>query len=240
VHQDNRVATLCLVQICGAQQHSHTLFADLPVNNRPEFAPRYRVHTHRRLIQQQQRRWAHQGAGEPQLLLHAAGKAAGQALHERRQAGHMHQFPVTAGTFGPGNPLQVGVQIQIFLHTQVFIQTEALRHVTNRRLNGERLGDNVDAQCVDAPLIGPQQPGCQPHQGGLAGAVRTDQAGDFARPDADVDRLQRSDHPARGGKALTDTREDQSRPGVHFNRPPARYTRGRRDPGPVAADPTLC
>ena len=101
----------------------------------------------------------------------------------------MHQLLIACRTLRFGNPLQIGIQIQVLLHAQVFIQTEALRHITDRRLNLERLFDNVDIQCVDASLIGPQQPGRQPHERGLAGTIGSDETGHFAHLNADVDRL---------------------------------------------------
>ena len=49
--------------------------------------------------------------------------------------------------------------------------------------------NNVDVQCADTSLIGPQQPGRQPHERGLAGAIGADKTGHFAHLNADVDGL---------------------------------------------------
>jgi len=67
----------------------------------------------------------------------------------------MHQFLIECRTLRFGNSLQIGIQIQVLLHAQVFIQTEALRHIADRRLNLERLFDNIDIQRVDASFIRP-------------------------------------------------------------------------------------
>jgi hypothetical protein len=229
MHQDHLVTALRLVEIGRAQQHAHALLLHLPVDDGPKLAAGYRVDTHRRLIQQQQARRAHQRAGQPELLLHAARQAAGQAARERGQTGHVHQFPVARAAPGMRHTLQVRIQVQVLLHAQVFIQAKPLRHVTDRGLHLERLRDNIDVQCANLPRVRKQQSRRQPHKCSLAGAVGSDEPGDLARADADVDGLQRPDGPTAGRKGLADALADEGRSDSHINRPPGtrNYWRAR-------------
>ena len=77
--------------------------------------------------------------------------------------------------------MQVGVQVQVFLHAQVFVQPEALWHVADAVLHRLRIGRHVDAQHLKAPGVGLKQPGHHAQQGCLACAVRPDEGGQLAR-----------------------------------------------------------
>jgi hypothetical protein len=151
------------------------------------------------------RRRAHQRAGKPELLLHAARKAAGQSFGEWRQPGHVHQFGIACRAHFFRNTLQVRVEIEVFLHAKVFVKTETLRHVAERGLYLQRVARRVESQGGDASCIGHQQSGREAHEGGFAGAVRTDQARHRTRPDAQADAVERHD-------ALADSAEGFAQP----------------------------
>ena len=51
MHQHHCIAAFRFVQVCRAEQHTHTMLPDLPVDNGPQLTPRHRVDTHRRLVQ---------------------------------------------------------------------------------------------------------------------------------------------------------------------------------------------
>ena len=72
VQHHDVVAARGLVQIGGAEQHRHALVAHQAADDVPQFAPGERIDADGGLVQQKQIGRAHQGAGEPQLLFHAA------------------------------------------------------------------------------------------------------------------------------------------------------------------------
>lgn len=74
--------------------------------------------------------------------------------------------------------MQIGVQVQVFLRRQVFVEPETLRHVTDGLLDAGCICAAVEAQGGDAPRIGQQQTGAQAHQRGLASPVGPKEAGD--------------------------------------------------------------
>ena len=202
VHQQDRAAPLGLVEIGRAEQHGHALAPHQPIDNRPQLTPRNRIDTDGRLVEQQETRRAHQGAGKTELLLHATGEPPDKPARERPEPGHMQQLVVPRRPVCGGNALEVGVEIEVFRDRQILIQPEMLRHVAEQGLHRERLGSYSDAKNLDTALIETQQPGDQPHQSGLAGAVRADQAGDAAALDAGTDVGQRRDGPSPGVELL--------------------------------------
>ncbi len=205
MQQDHLVAAFRLVQVGGAEQHAHPLFPHQPLDDGPQLAPRHRIDADRGFVQQQQTGRPHQGAGQSEFLFHAAGQASRQPRGEAGQTHHVQQFGVASAPFGGQHPLQVGVQIQVLLDAQVLVQAEALRHVADRGLHRQRLAAHVQTQHPQFAGIGPQQAGGQPHQGGFAGAIRADQAGDPARRDRQADAVQGLDDPAAAGERLAES-----------------------------------
>jgi hypothetical protein len=99
--------------------------------------------------------------------------------------------------------LQVGVEVEVLLHRQVFIEAKALWHVTDAALNLQRLGAGILAEHRDAAAIGKQQAGSQAHERRLAGAVRADEAAHPAVPNAKADLVERlNDAPVACMKGL--------------------------------------
>ncbi len=106
------------------------------------------------------------------------------------KAGHMHQFGIACRTRRFRHTLQVGIEVEVLLHGEVFVKAEALRHVADAALHLQRLGCGIHAEYGDASRVRHQQAGSKPHQGGLAGGIGTDQSGDHAMADAKADLLQ--------------------------------------------------
>ncbi len=134
------------------------------------------VDAHSGLVQQEEPGRLEQGAGQPQLLLHAAGEPPGQTLGKGCELGHLHELWITLRALPAPHPLQVGVQVQVLLHAQVLIQPEALRHVADGGLNVPRLSHAVHTQHTQASGVRSHEPGRQADERGLARAVRPEQA----------------------------------------------------------------
>ena len=195
VQQQHAAAAGGLVEIGGGPNHGHAVgaaFLQHGGDDRPEFAARQRIDADRRFVQQQQARAGQQRAGQAELLLHAAGQLARQPRGERRQAGEAQQACDARGAKIVRHGIQVGEQDEIFRDAEVFVQTERLRHITDRGMHRGCIGRHVVVQHPHAAGAGAQQTGEQSQQRGFARAVRANQAGDDAGLDASVDAVQRN------------------------------------------------
>ena len=141
-----------------------------------------RIHPDAGLVEQQQFRGAGQGAGQPEFLFHAAGKLAGGPVGEARKIGHLQQLGKRVAAFLRGNAVKVGIKRQILHHAQIFIQPEALGHVTDAILNLLGRRPDIDAKHVEVAGRGRHQTGDHAHQGRLARAVGPHQRGERSRP----------------------------------------------------------
>ncbi len=217
VHQQHLVAALGFVQIGGAPQHGHAVRGQL-AHHLPQLAAGNRIDADAGLVQQQDPRLAQQRAGQAQLLLHAAGQLAGRPRGEAGEVGEGQQALEAVSAALADDAAQIGVQLQVLLHRQVFVQTELLRHIADQRAQRVAVGDRVQALDADGAGAGLQQAGQQPQQGGLAGAVRPGQAGDRAAAYRRVDAGQRLVR----AEALAEAAEDDGVQRVHLSRrPPA-------------------
>ena len=84
-------AALGLVEV-GGRHHQGEAVADQLGEQPPELAPGHRVDAGGRLVEQQHLGRVDQGAGERQLLLHAAGQAVGEAVAEAVEADQLEQL----------------------------------------------------------------------------------------------------------------------------------------------------
>jgi hypothetical protein len=143
-----------------------------------------------------------QGAGQAQLLLHAAREIARQALPERGQVGKTKQAFFQRFALVPRHFVQVSIEAQVFLHRKVAIQAEALRHVTDAGLDLFFAALDRETRHRGRALAGGQDAGQEAHGGGLAGAIRADQAEDFAAPHFEVEPAHRPHFPESAAQAI--------------------------------------
>ena len=179
MQQVDGVAAFGLVEIGGRPQHADTL-ADQGLDHRPQLTARHRIDADARLVEQQQPWLFQESAGETELLLHSARKLAGQPRLEALEIGELEQ-PVEARLARLADQAaQVGIEVEVFPHGQVFVKSEALRHIADLGAVGleRRLAQNDDLAGV-----GFDQSGQNADHRRLAGAVRSDQAGHSTRLD---------------------------------------------------------
>ena len=187
-HDDARTAR-GLVQIGRGPDDGHAVVAQL-ADHLPQLLPRQGVHAHAGLVQQQHARRPQKGAGDAQLLLHAAGKAPGQTAGEGPQRGKGQQ-PVEQGVAGLAlQAAQTGVQAQVGHDGKVFIQAETLRHVADAVGGVRRHLAGGTAEQQGLPRRRFHEPGQQAQQGGLARAVRPHETGDAPGRDAGIQTAQ--------------------------------------------------
>ena len=190
VHQQHVPALFRFVEVGGAPEDQHPVARQL-VHHLPQLAAGNRVYADAGLVQQQHLRLAHQRAGQPQLLLHPAGELARQPVGERAERGKLQQAREGFLPRFAGDAAQVGVQVQVFHHRQVFIQAKLLRHIAEHGVERAVVLYRIQAQHAGRSFIRLQQPCQHPHQRGLSRTVRADQAGHIALLDGAVQRRDR-------------------------------------------------
>jgi len=90
--------------------------------------------------------------------------------------------------------VEIGIEIQIFLHREIFVQAELLRHVADAILHLLRIGADVDVQNCHLAAIGSHQTCNQANQRGLARAIRSDQRRETAVRHHQRDSVERRYH----------------------------------------------
>src|SRR5215813_595432 len=150
-----------LVQIGRAQQDREPFILDEMENNVPELAPRQRIDADRRLVEQYELGRAHEGAGEAELLLHAAGQPASQALGEGCERGHFQETRILTLAFGCIDAVQVGVEVEVLRDAQIFVEAESLWHVADAVLDSLRLRYYVEVQHLERAGIRRHESGHQ-------------------------------------------------------------------------------
>ncbi len=143
MQQQHVAAAGRLVEIGGGPHDGHSVgppFLQHRGNDRPQIPARCGIHTDRRLVEQQQPRPRQQRAGQTELLLHPAGKLAGQTRGERAETGEAQQPRHALGAQSRGHRMQVGEQVEVLGDAQVLVEAEALRHVADRRMRQRGIG----------------------------------------------------------------------------------------------------
>ena len=157
VHQQHVPALFRFVEVGGAPEDQHSVARQL-VHHLPQFAARNGVYADAGLVQQQHFRLANQRAGQPQLLLHPAGELARQPVGERAEGGKLQQAREGFLPRFAGDAAQVGVQVQVFHHRQIFIQAKLLRHIAEHGVKGSVILDRVKTEHAGASFIRLEQP----------------------------------------------------------------------------------
>ncbi len=231
VQQQHAFTALGLVEVGGGPNHGHALVSE-HLHHAPQVLAADRVDTHARLVQQQHLGPRHERTGKAQLLLHAAGELAGEALGERPEPREIEQFGKQVGIAVCIHAAQLCIQAHVLHHRQVFIQTKALRHVAAGHVNGIVILNHVKAGQGDATSIGYQKAGQDAHQRRLASAVGADQARQPPIVDARAQALQglyvaemlvHTFDDDGGVFARTSRHGSDGKACLHFNAPPPGY-----------------
>ncbi len=133
----------------------------------------------------------HQGADQPQLLAHAAGELGRQAPLEGSQIGKGQELGHSGRPLSPGDPVEVGVKIDVFLDRQVVIEAETLGHVADMLLDALRFLHGIEAQHLGPAAVRVHDAAEQADGGGLAGAVGAHQREGLSGGDGEVQAVNR-------------------------------------------------
>ena len=260
MHERHPMTALRLVEVGRGEQDRDALARELG-QRVPELAPGDRIHSRRRLVEQQHARLRHQRAGQRQLLLHAAAQAAGQSVEEALHPEHGQVALPAPRDLGPGHAPQLADVAQVLGHAQVRVQAERLgeiAHVLARRArrSAEQLGlaggglhhaaQDLERRGLARP-VRPDEPEDLAHlhlevdaAHRLGGAVALGQA---PRPDRGCGRLARPAHRgtltgAPGARATPRPRRGSPRrPACPASRSPPRRAGGASRPPPASPGP---
>ena len=81
----------------------------------------------------------------------------------------------------PLNSEQVRIKADVFIHGQVFVEAESLRHVAEVVLGALRVPHHIVPGDCYRPGVGGKHAGQHAKRRGLAGSIRANQSEDFAR-----------------------------------------------------------
>ena len=240
VQHHDLIAALGFVEIGGADDHAHALVLQEALDDFPQFAARERIDTHRGFIEEEEIGGAHQRAGQPELLFHPAAELPCQASGEAGQVGHVQQPRIALPAFCSRHAMEIGIEIEVFLHRQVFIEAKALGHVTDAALQGCRLGARVEPQHGELARVGQHQARHESQQRGLASAIRADHGGEgpFGHLQGDVVQGMHHGNALAGGAEVDAEPPCLHGPALLLRHPHARG--GTHDAWPVpvpAAEP---
>src|SRR6516225_2102032 len=161
MQNDDMATSFGLVQIGRAQQDREPFILDEMKNDVPELAPRQRIDANRRLVEQYELGRAHEGAGEAELLLHAAGQPASQAPGEGCERSHFQETRILTRALGCLDAVQVSVEIEVLRDAQILVEAESLWHVADAVLDCLRLCYHVEVQHLERAGIRRHESGHQ-------------------------------------------------------------------------------
>ena len=177
------VAALGLVHVVGRDEHRHAGGREL-VDLAPEFAPRLRVDTGRRLVEKQEIGLGKNAGAEREALLPAAGQRAGElelaALEPQPLDRLLRSADGIVETIDPRH------EFQVLLDREILVQAEPLRHVADAALDLVPLREDVVAEARSPSAVRREQSADHAQRGGLAGAVGTEEAVDLPAPDLEA------------------------------------------------------
>src|SRR5579871_5768883 len=140
-----------------------------------------------RLVEEKHGRLVQDRAPERETLLPAAREKSGEAGSAFFDPGHFQHIGFALGAAGLRNAVDAAEEIDVLFHSEVVVEREFLRHVPDVMLDGFRLGHDVES--ADRGGAGGWQKQSAEHAdgGGFSGAVRSEEAEDFAAPDVERD-----------------------------------------------------
>ena len=176
VHDRDAVAEpFGLIEVVGGQHGGHAGAPAKPADQVQQLIAGAGVQPHRRLIQEQHPRFGHQRPGDLQAPPLAAAVAVHRAADHLGQPEHTGQLGDLAGCGGRRDAPQPRVQVKVAAAGQRLVQDRFLEHHAADRPGCDGVPDHVGTGQPRRPAGG-LDGGQHPDGGGLAGAVRAQQA----------------------------------------------------------------
>jgi len=185
----------CQLRIVGHEQNGGAELVDL-LEQVHHLACHERVEVAGRLVGEQERRVAGDGARDRDALLLAAGELRGHVLHARGEAHQLERAVDALAPVGAAQPPVAQGHVHVVLDIQVRDQVEALEDETDAFVAQARtrvIGEVADIAAIEhvaAGLKALQQAG-DIEEGGLAGARRPGHGDELPRADLEGEVAQR-------------------------------------------------
>ena len=189
---------------CDEQDRRRALGADLVDQDVEELAPRERVEARQRLVEDEDRGVGPERQRQHHLRLLPAGQRPG-VLVER----DVELVEPALGERSVEAAAQHAGELDVVRDREPAVQRRPLRDVAEPIERRRPIPERVDAEDGHGAGARALEPDPGLHQGGLAGPVRTDERGDAADRDVEVDPVERPDAAAI---ALGDRASGESRP----------------------------
>ena len=152
---------------------------------------------------------------------------------EGLQPAELHQALKTRHAFLPGDGVEIREEFEVFFDGQFAIEAETLGDVTGQRGDGFCLASKIERPDAAFAGVGLENAEHQAHGGGLAGAVRSDQAEEFAGLDVEGEMIDGGDGPKVRVRLLMERRGGIGQGGS----PPQQEEGWLRDQEKVAKQP---
>ena len=200
-HGDPAAQGLGFFQVMCRQQHRVPRLVQAG-DELPQRLAQFDVDTGRGLVQHDHRRLVDQRLGHQHAPLHSAGELSHVGTSFIGQAQALQQF-VDPG-FVVLDTKVARLDAQCFTHIEERIEHQFLRHHTELPPRFGVVGLHVLAKHLDAARGRPRQTSQDTDQGGLAGAVGTEQAEEFTLFDVETHVVQCLERTTRGNKVFGD------------------------------------
>src|SRR4030066_1747353 len=161
-----------------------------------------RVEAGGRLVENNDRRKMDNGLGDADALLVALGEIADQASADVVQAALVLGGSARRAPLAAFNAIEGRTVVEIFVHGQIAVQRRLLGQVTDGRLGGARVFEQVVSGDVDASLAGREIASEHLHGGGLAGAGRSEKAQHLALPHLEADIFDSLERTVKTGQSI--------------------------------------
>src|ERR1035437_328043 len=179
VEQGDSMTSFGFVEI-GRRGENRYPFRNQFIEDAPEIAARYRIHSGGWLIEQDNGGTMNQGTNQAELLLHSAGKLAGQSSAEFTHASRLEKLRRALLALSSLHAKQVGIKPNVLGDGEVIIKPETLGHVAEVPLGGFGIAHDIRAIDAGSSFIRRHHP-CEHAKGcRFARAIRAHQAENFS------------------------------------------------------------
>jgi hypothetical protein len=215
VDERDFVAAVGFLQVVRGEQHRHAGAGAQALDEAPDLASVGQVEPDGRLVEKQDPRVVDDAAHDIERAPHAAGKRADRALPLIVQAEQLEQLAAALLDERRLEVVQQAREAQILCDRQRAIECRILEHEPDGGPYGDWLGADVIAGDRGAARAGTDQRGQHVNGGGLARAVRTEQAEESAGRDFELEGVYREDVAEAFGQRLrVDGRLQSLRPDI--------------------------
>ena len=192
VHDDDAVGQLVgLLEVLRGEEHGRAVLHEV-ADDRPHRQAAARVQARGGLVEDEQARPADEGAGEVEASAHAARVGLGDTVAGVDQVELLEQLAGASARFARGQLVEPTEEPEVLAPGEVLVHGRVLAGEADDAAQLLGLLDRVEAGHRGVTRVRAQQRGDDAHGGGLAGAVRAEQAQHAALRDGQVKAVQRA------------------------------------------------